>query len=670
MLLGTGGVGKTSFKRSLMKLPWQPHTTSTIISDVEAIRPFGYEWQTSSCDENEKWRKVTREDEMNELAQLLAAVHGNVPMFHSLPSTMRAVALFSAPDLPLTPTKQQQAKVKAVVEQITVNEVLTEAIERANDMSTSDIMNLKPQPFLHIWDCGGQPVFLEILPAFLTSRTMFLLLFDASKDLREKWYTTQHFRGHQVTGEISNMSTLALMLNWMSNIHAHLAQHEDMGGICDYPRMICLGTHGDKLTPAKKVEIKEQLTSEYKFKAFAELIVDTFIVDNTTSGSVENEDPSISFVRKAIREFTFNKLIVQTPVSWVLFRKIIQVLKANVVTLEEAQAIGNTCKIPPDEVPKVLMFYHELGVLLFYPHIKGLQSKVIISPKWFVETMGKVFTLEGREELQSNLMWTLLREKGLLIRRYYMAVWKNDSDLEPDAIMELLIHFRLAAEVVTDQYHFPQAKQFFLPAALPSFSGEVNKVESGFLCRAAFLHITFSTKFVPPGFFTRFVTVMAQSHCCHLYFDDGIYRNRVTFKFGDPAINQVILTDLNYAIQIDILRYVPNSSATPPFNKACHKLLDVLEDCGNKVDKVLSTHTYYSSQTKLGSLKENFTISRNFQYVCFSDNCRFEELHYLIVVEEQTVDLLLCCEKSKSYRKPTHEECFWFKEEIKHRTVG
>ena len=669
MLLGTGGVGKTSFKRSLMKLPWQPHTTSTIISDVEAIRPFGYEWQTSAPDENEKWRKVTREDEMNELAQLLAAVHGNVPRFHSLPSNMRAVALFSAPDLPPTPTIHQQAKVEAVVEQKTVNDVLTEAIERANDMSTSDIMNLKPQPFLHIWDCGGQPVFLEILPAFLTSRTMFLLLFDASKDLREKWYTTQHFQGHQMTGEISSMSTLNLLLNWMSIIHAHLGQHEDMGGICDYPRMICLGTHGDKLTPAKKVEIKEQLKSAYKFKAFAELIVDTFIVDNTTSGSVENEDPSISLVRKAIREFTFKKLIVQTPVSWVLFRKIIQVLKANVVTLEEAQAIGKTCKIPPEEVPKVLMFYHELGVLLFYPHIKGLQSKVIISPKWFVETMGKVFTLKGREELKSSLMWTLLREKGLLIRRYYMAVWKNDSDLEPDAIMELLVHFRLAAAVVTDQYHFPRAKQFFLPAALPSFSGEVNKVESGFRYRPAFLHITFSTKFVPPGFFTRFVTAMAQSHCCNLYFDDGIYRNRVTFKFGDPAINQVILTDLNYAIQIDILRYVPSSPAALPFNKACHKLLNVLEDCGNKVDEVLSMHTCYSSTPRLGSLKEDFTISRNFRYVCFSDNCRFQELHYLIVVEEQTIDLLLCCEKTKSYRKPTPEECFWFKEEIKAETV-
>ena len=36
---------------------------------------------------------------------------------------------------------------------------------------------------LHLWDCGGQPVFLDVLPAFLSSRTMFVLVFNASKGL-------------------------------------------------------------------------------------------------------------------------------------------------------------------------------------------------------------------------------------------------------------------------------------------------------------------------------------------------------------------------------------------------------------------------------------------------------------------------------------------------------
>ena len=652
MILGTGGVGKTSFKRSLMMLPWEQKTNSTIISDVEAVRPFGYEWQTSMFEGDEKWREVTRDDELNELAQLLAAVHGSAPSFNLLPDTMRAVALFSAPDL--TPTMSLVEPNVADSEQTTVNEVLSEAIRLADRFSEADIMSLKPQPFLHIWDCGGQPVFLEILPAFLTSRTMFLLLFDASQDFRKHWRSVKHIEGTKILGEVSNVSTLDLMLNWMANIHAHLMQNEK-GAICKYPRMLCIGTHGDKLQ-IEANQVKEQLKKEVKSKAFAELIVDTFIVDNTTAGKKEDEDPSFHKVRRLIHDFASKKLLVKTPISWVLFRKIIQVLKANVLTLEGAQAIGVTCKISQEEVPKVLLFYHQLGVLLFYPHIEGLKSKVIISPKWFVEIMSKVFTLEGGDENEISQMKKLLHEKGILVQHYYVAAWENNGDLEPDAIMELLVHFCLASEVSTDLYNYACVKQFFLPAVLPSCSHDEIKPQSGYHHRATYLHITFSTKFVPPGFFTRFVTTIAQSQHCTLLFEGGIYRNRVMFQFGE--IDDVILTDLNYAIQVEILRYVPNtSSSMTPFRTNCRTLLEVLEKAGNTVDEVLYTPSYFSKSSA------RLKTSKKFQFVCLSDDCQHHQLHYLKVAKSQTTDRSLCCEKNKDYRRPTREEGFWFKEE-------
>ena len=67
MLLGSAGTGKTCLKRSLMEQPFDPHTTSTIVSDVSTVRPFGHEWQTMS---GNKWREVTPEDKIEELAYL------------------------------------------------------------------------------------------------------------------------------------------------------------------------------------------------------------------------------------------------------------------------------------------------------------------------------------------------------------------------------------------------------------------------------------------------------------------------------------------------------------------------------------------------------------------------------------------------------------------------
>ena len=86
------------------------------------------------------------------------------------------------------------------------------------------------QPFLHIWDCGGQPVFLEILPAFLTPRTMFLLLFDASKDFSKRWQSRQNAPdGEVLFREVVNESTSNLMAKWMSTIHSHLVKHSKEG---------------------------------------------------------------------------------------------------------------------------------------------------------------------------------------------------------------------------------------------------------------------------------------------------------------------------------------------------------------------------------------------------------------------------------------------------------
>ena len=67
MLLGSAGTGKTSLKRSLMEEPFNPHTTSTIVSDVSSVRPFGHKWQTKK---KNKWREATEEDEIEELAHL------------------------------------------------------------------------------------------------------------------------------------------------------------------------------------------------------------------------------------------------------------------------------------------------------------------------------------------------------------------------------------------------------------------------------------------------------------------------------------------------------------------------------------------------------------------------------------------------------------------------
>ena len=500
---------------------------------------------------------------------------------------------------------------------------------------------------------------------------MFLLLFDASKDFRERWQSRQNTPdGKVLFGEVVNESTSDLMVKWMSAIHSHLMKHNKDD--TSPPSIYCIGTRGDKLNDKRKEEIKKLTHSLCSKKEFPNVSREVLIVDNTTSGKGEMEDPSIKKLREKIDNF-INKLVVKTPVNWVIFRKVLQQLELNIISVSDAIAIAVACKIRASDVPEVLKFYHELGALLYYPQVKGLKKKVIISPKWFVDTIGKVFTLEGCEK---GINWQdLLQNKGILVQPLYKEVWKS-NDIGAEEIIELLVHFRLAAKVQTELYD-SRFKQYFLPAVLQGYTGDPNEVRPGYKLRASPVHITFSTGYVPPGFFTRLATTVATNDNIKLNLDDyaahtagffdwllhrrsivetkSIYRNRVCFCYGHPS-DDFVLTDINKAIQVDVLRYVPESSHPVPFKTICQTILNLLDECCQQVEGTLyGYHGHDIAQS-----------SRDVCYACECQSSSSNEAHYIKVnAKKQTCSDPVYCEKVRSTRSLTHRESMWFEGEFK-----
>ena len=84
-------------------------------------------------------------------------------------------------------------------------------------------------------------------------------------------------------------------------------------------------------------------------------------------------------------------------------------------------------------------------------------------------------------------MWDLLREKGILVQPLYVAAWREVKGVDPESLINLLVCFRLAAEVKTDQFYDPSVKQYFLPLVLPSVK------MAQYSQRATPLHLIFRT---------------------------------------------------------------------------------------------------------------------------------------------------------------------------------
>ena len=171
--------------------------------------------------------------------------------------------------------------------------MLQQVVEHVSQKPTAP----QSEVLILVWDCGGQPVFLDILPAFLTSRTMFLLFFDARQNLNEKCKILSHKEGKVVSKSDLSFTTLQLLTQWMASVHAmcirkkytnpeasttpsegerpakqrmktHTSdavhgckgqensarnQHNGVEDIITkFPRILPVGTHGDDLTVQKR----------------------------------------------------------------------------------------------------------------------------------------------------------------------------------------------------------------------------------------------------------------------------------------------------------------------------------------------------------------------------------------------------------------------------------
>ena len=181
MTIGPGGIGKSNLLRGLMSQRLLHDADSTILAGMKTVKPQFWAKARESTDSY--WAEVTDQDEIQELAGLVQLV----ALAHSTPAATV-----------IQKTKEIQKISGESVFGIR-NKVVRNVFKQALEHTQSFPAVSKSEVLMHVWDCGGQPAFLDVLPAFLTSKTMFLLSFDACQNLLDKCNTLSYKNGRMVS---------------------------------------------------------------------------------------------------------------------------------------------------------------------------------------------------------------------------------------------------------------------------------------------------------------------------------------------------------------------------------------------------------------------------------------------------------------------------------------
>ena len=97
--------------------------------------------------------------------------------------------------------------------------------------------------------------------AFLTPRTIFIQIFDASKPLMSKYLEGWRHEGHSYAEKRQDITILQLMIQWMQYFCTSMVEKKEGTPANECPIVMIVGSHGDKVKLEDQCLLLNELTS-------------------------------------------------------------------------------------------------------------------------------------------------------------------------------------------------------------------------------------------------------------------------------------------------------------------------------------------------------------------------------------------------------------------------
>ncbi|RPJ72349.1 MAG: GTP-binding protein, partial [Alphaproteobacteria bacterium] len=269
-----------------------------------------------------------------------------------------------------------------------VEERITEGINISEWITSApDSENCKIK--LNIWDFGGQEIYHATHQFFLTTRSVYLLVWNARKT---KDYDNIYY--------------------WLHTIEA-------FGG--DNPVILVMSKMNESDDDLNLRDLRTQFPQ----------IKDYQKVDS-------KDGTGISVLKEKIREIAWSLPLMRTPWvdSWYIVRKRLEGLRENWITYDEFYSICFSEGLDNTSISILDGYLHEIGVTL---HFKNrLENMVILKPEWATNAFYSILSAKS-----------VLHREGRLLYSELHQIW--DREIYPSNIysqlMDLMNKFELAYEL-------------------------------------------------------------------------------------------------------------------------------------------------------------------------------------------------------------------------------
>ena len=444
---------------------------------------------------------------------------------------------------------------------------------------------------LNINDIGGQPGFLEMLPALSTGPAMYLIFLDLSKDLdklykipfsRDDTIITPFDAVHTVKATISQILSAIASVHCISRKFPKTLSEKFENFQVVTPLAALIGTHKDKLeNPNEEIEQKSLSLKEIT-RNFEKFLVSSslFSVDNYAGTEESDVGPIREFMNKIFHQH-FKQASLPIRPKWLILGTLLR-REYKIAKMKDCLEIGQMLKMDKDEIKFCLWYLDCIGTLMHYTHIVDdegdwFKDHVICSPQVIFDSISQLIVASLRvlhsEDYVIEHDKTELIKKGQFslesIEKYSNQIQvaqsiEKEEIIPAKQLVKLLNHANLLSPI-THTEDCGVRVTYLMPAILECASpDELTNPPPPDENNPEPLFLTFSYGYVPTGTFCGLITQLisqGQKEICGMKWDlveDGVKRNCVSF-YVDFA-NKVTLLSHDRCYEIRIARNDPEYS--------------------------------------------------------------------------------------------------------------
>ena len=514
---------------------------------------------------------------------------------------------------PLIEMSVSEAKVEALAEQLVPDPVDTPAVktlarkvDKAKEIEVTrgdekeghgeNVKESKEEVefgLINMIDTGGQPECLEVIPSFIHSSDLTILVLDLSLGLENKVEPTFHKDGKPFRKKHlprTNKEIIKQVVRTMQAKRRKKGRHLQKKADIHRSQILVVGTHADCLDEAKLREVRDALTK--LLNSLFPSPMGEMLITNGCGGIIfevnlrtPTKDDKDKF--ECIRDIIKGKgEVIQIPLNFFAFEQDAMKKAAdnvNVLTLDECVQIGGEYTMSRNDVCEALKYLHRNNVFLYFEKI--LPDLVFLDPtvplnfvNAIVDASYGALTLETKKLCASGMITEelLQHEKFLQHKNMFCA-----GPFSPQNAIDLFMHFHIIAPVGQKPLDAPDTKptKYLMMCLLPE--EEKSKIDEIICqyCNASPLWLRFDDSgSAPLGVFGNTVSCLLSKYECEISGEPTIARNIVTLTFRHLHVRIAFVNSTShFLVRIDAGRMKKKKLQEACLN-VCSTILEAIRD--------------------------------------------------------------------------------------------